>query len=126
MHSQHLCIVNYSLRYDEIERLLSDRIIQSNKIKTREDWKNAIAHAHKVSTTLSAIGIITLLQEYGTGKTEIQAKVWYLTSVKHYPLYGSTMFRVHYKGFWSYPNSLILAVDVQGIKFVNQKTKHVC
>lgn len=70
-------------------------------------------------------GLILHVQEYGTGKTEIQAKVWYLTSVKHYPLYGSTMFHVHYKGFWSYPNSLILAVDVQGIKFVNQKTKHV-
>lgn len=37
-------------RYDEIERLLSERIIQSNKTKTREDWKNAIAHAHKVSS----------------------------------------------------------------------------
>lgn len=73
-------------------------------------------HTHTLSITL---------QEYGTGKTEIQAKVWYLTSVKHYPLYGSTMFHVHYKGFWSYPNSLILAVDVQGIKFVNQKTKQV-
>ena len=74
-------------------------------------------HTHRV--------ILFTLQEYGTGKTEIQAKVWYLTSVKHYPLYGSTMFQVHYKGFWSYPNKLILAIDVEGIKFVNQKTKHV-
>jgi len=69
--------------------------------------------------------VLIIFQEYGSGKTEIQAKVWYLTSVKHYPLYGSTMFHVQYKGFWSYPNNLILAVDVQGIKFVNQKTKHV-
>lgn len=65
------------------------------------------------------------LQKYGSGKTEIQAKVWYLTSVKHYPLYGATFFYVHYKGFWSYPNNLILAVDLEGVKFVNQKSKQV-
>lgn len=55
----------------------------------------------------------------------IQAKVWYLTSVKYYPLYGSTFFYVHYKGFWSYPNHLIVAVDLAGVKFVNQKSKQV-
>lgn len=65
------------------------------------------------------------MQKYGTGKTEIQAKVWYLTSVKHYPLYGSMLYYVTYKGFWSHPNSLILAVDVGGVKFVNAKTKQV-
>lgn len=54
------------------------------------------------------------MQQYGSGKTDIQAKVWYLTSVQHYPLYGSTQFPVHYKGFWSYPNNLILAVSVEG------------
>ena len=51
--------------------------------------------------------------------------MWYLTSVKHYPLYGSVFYHVTYKGFWSHPNTLILAVDVAGMKFVNVKTKQV-
>ena len=59
------------------------------------------------------------------GKTVIQAKVWYLSSVKHYKLYGCTFFHVIYKGFWAHPNNLILAVGVSGIAFVNQKTKIV-
>lgn len=45
--------------------------------------------------------------------------------MKHYPLYGSVFYHVTYKGFWSHPNSLILAIDVSGIKFVNAKTKQV-
>ena len=59
------------------------------------------------------------------GKTAIQAKVWYLSAVKHYPLYGCTFFYVNYKGFWAHPNNLILAVGLSGIAFVNQKTKIV-
>lgn len=97
-------------RYDEIEQFLATRIVQGNRAKTREDWKRDIEEAHK---------------KYGTGKTVIQAKVWYLTSVKYYPLYGSTFFYVHYKGFWSYPNHLIVAVDLAGVKFVNQKSKQI-
>ena len=63
---------------------------------------------------------------YGTGKNDIQAKVWYLTAVKHYQLYGYQLFRVSFKGFWSHPNNLLLAVGVGGVKFVNQKNKQVC
>lgn len=62
---------------------------------------------------------------FGTGKTALQAKVWYLTAVKHYPLYGYAQFPVTYKGFWSHPNVLMLAVGAEGVKFVNQKTKNV-
>lgn len=125
-------------RYNEVEQYLHTRIISSNKSKTREDWKKGIAEAHKVCGWVSRghmVGAKVLVhhslilpppsQTYGTGKSEIKSKVWYLTSVKHYPLYGSTFFPVHYKGFWSYPNSLILAVDLVGIKFVNLKSKQV-
>ena len=64
-------------------------------------------------------------QKYGTGKSEIEAKVWYLTAVKYYPLYGSMLFPVHYKGFWPHPNRILLAVDLNGIKFVNARTKDI-
>ena len=69
--------------------------------------------------------LLPVRQRYGSGKSEIQAKVWYLTAVKHYPLYGASLFRVVYKGFWSYPNSLLVAVNVAGVKFVNMKSKQV-
>jgi hypothetical protein len=95
-------------RYDEVEQYLHPRITAEDRNKTREDWKMAIAVAHK---------------SYGMGKTVIQAKVWYLSAVKHYQLYGCTFFHVIYKGFWAHPNNLILAVGVKGIAFVNQKTK---
>ena len=45
--------VFYYIRYDEIEQLMSQRIIESNKTKTKEDWKKAVAHAHEVSVSLS-------------------------------------------------------------------------
>ena len=35
-------------RYDEIEQFLHARIINEDRNKTREDWKRAIATAHKV------------------------------------------------------------------------------
>ena len=35
-------------RYDEIEQFLAPRIIQSNRAKTREEWKGDIEEAHKV------------------------------------------------------------------------------
>lgn len=40
---------NLTARYDEIEQFVPLRIIQTNKSKTREDWKKAIGNAHKVS-----------------------------------------------------------------------------
>jgi len=73
----------------------------------------------------SCTSFFYLSQKYGTGKSEIEAKVWYLTSVKHYPLYGSTLFNVLYKGFWPYPSNILLGIDLKGVKFVNTKTKQI-
>lgn len=39
---------NLFSRYDEVEQFLPVRIIAGNKSKTRDDWKKAIGHAHKV------------------------------------------------------------------------------
>lgn len=35
------------------------------------------------------------------------------------------LFPVVYKGFWSHPNNIYLAVDVSGVKFVNSRTKMI-
>eukprot|EP00118_Oscarella_pearsei_P025077 m.307450 g.307450 ORF g.307450 m.307450 type:complete len:2013 (+) comp42307_c0_seq1:102-6140(+) len=96
-------------RYSNVHEYLPDRITKS-KDWSHEQRTKAIATAHK---------------EYGTGKSPIQAKVWYLTCVKNFLLYGSTLFYVVYKGYWSYPNNLLIAVDREGFRFVNLKTKAV-
>lgn len=76
--------------YSEVTSYLPVRIS-----KTREEhfWIPILAQAHR---------------QYGAGRTELTAKVLYLSCVMQYPLYGSTMYNVSYKGFWNYGNSLIL------------------
>jgi hypothetical protein len=62
-------------------------------------------------------------QHYGTGKSELEAKVWYLTCVKQFPLYGCTMFPAVYKGTWSHGPDVLLAINMDGVKFIRPKDK---
>ena len=63
------------------------------------------------------------LQHYGCGKTELEAKVWYLTCVKQFPLYGCTLFPIVHKGLWSHTSDALLAINMDGIKFVRARDK---
>lgn len=42
-----------------------------------------------------------------------------------YPLYGTTMFPVKYRGYWSYGNSLILGVNSEGLMLIKPDDKFV-
>ncbi|XP_014662734.1 PREDICTED: unconventional myosin-VIIa-like [Priapulus caudatus] len=94
-------------RYDEIGQFLPERITAG---KPKQDWRSVLAEAHK---------------EYGSGKPTLVAKVWYLTCVKQFPLYGSTLFPVTYKGAWSHNSDLCLAVHADGVMFVDQRSKDI-
>ncbi|KAK3878502.1 hypothetical protein Pcinc_016873 [Petrolisthes cinctipes] len=93
--------------YSDIQSYLPSRIAQTKK---QAEWVPILAQAHR---------------QYGTGKTDIVAKVWYLTCVMQFPLYGTTMFNVSYRGYWSYGNSLILGVNCDGIAMIKPDDKFI-
>ncbi|XP_055618591.1 unconventional myosin heavy chain 6 isoform X1 [Toxorhynchites rutilus septentrionalis] len=93
--------------YSDVASYMPERIS-----KTREEqfWVPILAQAHR---------------QYGSGRTELTAKVLYLSCVMQYPLYGTTMFAVSYRGYWSYGNSLILGVNCEGIILIKPDDKFV-
>ncbi|BES90755.1 MYSc [Nesidiocoris tenuis] len=86
--------------YTDIETYLPYRI---SRIRGDDVWVPILAQAHR---------------QYGAGKTDLAAKVLYLSCVMQYPLYGTTMFVVTYRGYWSYGNSVILGVNCDGIMLI--------
>ncbi|XP_052766932.1 myosin-I heavy chain-like isoform X3 [Mya arenaria] len=93
-------------RYREVEQYLCRRILQHQGT----DWGVQVAAAHK---------------KYGCGKSELEAKVWYLTCVKQFPLYGCTLFPIVHKGLWPHAHDALLAINMDGVKFVRAKDKCV-
>ena len=49
----------------------------------------------------------------------------YLEAVKQFPMYGATFFAAVYKGFWQHSNNVMIAVHVDGIAWLHQKTKAI-
>lgn len=70
--------------YTNIESFLPVRIART---RPHASWVPILAQAHRT---------------YGAGKSELVARVWYLSCVMQYPLYGTTMFHVVYRGYWVY------------------------
>ncbi|KAL1512529.1 hypothetical protein ABEB36_002110 [Hypothenemus hampei] len=93
--------------YTDIDTYLPYRIS-----KTRGDdvWVPIISQAHR---------------QYGANRLELTAKALYLTCVMQYPLYGTTMFPVTYRGYWSYGNALILGVNCDGVMLIKNDDKFV-
>lgn len=93
--------------YTDVGSYLPERVS-----KTREDsfWVPILAQAHR---------------QYGSGRTELTAKVLYLSCVMQYPLYGTTMYPVTYRGYWSYGNTLILGVNCEGLMLIKPEDKFV-
>uniref|UniRef100_A0A2H8TYF3 Pleckstrin y domain-containing family H member 1 n=1 Tax=Melanaphis sacchari TaxID=742174 RepID=A0A2H8TYF3_9HEMI len=93
--------------YADVENYLPFRI---SRIRSSDTWVPILAQAH---------------QQYGAGRSEVMAKVLYLSCVMQYPLYGTTMFHVTYRGYWSYGNTLILGVNCEGLMLIKPEDKFV-
>lgn len=65
------------------------------------------------------------MQHYGRGKSELEAQVWYLTCVRQFPLYGCTLFPIIHRGHWNHTSETLLAVNMDGIKFIRTRDKSV-
>ena len=88
---------------------ISQRIKSARFLNDRE-WIPIIMEAHS---------------HYGAGKAEVVAKVWYLRCVMQYPLYGSTMFAVSYRGYWSHGSSIVLAINMVGVLLLKPEDKFI-
>ncbi|KAH8379162.1 hypothetical protein KR009_003331 [Drosophila setifemur] len=93
--------------YSDINSFLPSRI---SKTREQQFWIPILAQAHR---------------QYGSSRNELTAKVLYLSCVMQYPLYGTTMFNVNYKGYWNFVNNIILGVYCDGIMFIQPEDKFV-
>ncbi|XP_023167899.2 myosin-I heavy chain isoform X3 [Drosophila hydei] len=91
--------------YCDINSFLPSRI---SKTREQQFWIPILAQAHR---------------QYGSSRNELTAKVLYLSCVMQYPLYGTTMFNVIYKGYWSFVNNIILGINCEGVLFIQPEDK---
>ncbi|KAH8249819.1 hypothetical protein KR038_002247, partial [Drosophila bunnanda] len=93
--------------YSDINSFLPSRI---SKTREQQFWIPILAQAHR---------------QYGSSRKELTAKVLYLSCVMQYPLYGTTMYAVTYKGYWNFVNNIFLAVHCDGIMFIQPEDKFI-
>ncbi|KAH8275039.1 hypothetical protein KR018_000045, partial [Drosophila ironensis] len=93
--------------YSDINSFLPYRI---SKTREQQFWIPILAQAHR---------------QYGSSRNELTSKVLYLSCVMQYPLYGTTMFNVTYKGYWNFINNIILGISCEGIMFIQPEDKLV-
>ncbi|CAH1792132.1 unnamed protein product [Owenia fusiformis] len=90
-----------SFRYDDVEQYLCPRLVSCGK---HRNLSRDIERSHK---WLAA------------GKSKLDAQTDYLQLMDQFPLYGSTMFLVNYKGEWAYGRETFIAISIDSIRFVS-------
>lgn len=75
---------NNTENYTAVENYLPSRIL---RMRPHAQWVQILAQAHK---------------QYGSGKSELVSKIYFLSCVMQYPLYGTSLFDVVYRGYWLY------------------------
>ncbi|XP_064490090.1 myosin-VIIa-like isoform X2 [Ornithodoros turicata] len=94
-------------RYRDVENYIPERIRDT---RPENEWIQALSTAHKT---------------YGSGKTELVCKVWYLSIVMQYPLYGTALFPVTCRGYLTYDHQILLGISCEGVLLVNADSKAI-
>ncbi|KAL1425279.1 hypothetical protein MTO96_019424 [Rhipicephalus appendiculatus] len=94
-------------RYRDVESYIAERIRDT---RPENEWIQALCTAHRT---------------YGSGKSELVCKVWYLSIVMQYPLYGTALFPVTCRGYLTYDHQLLLGVSCEGVLLVNADSKAI-
>ncbi|XP_074603106.1 unconventional myosin 81F isoform X3 [Brevipalpus obovatus] len=98
-------------KYQDITNFISARIRKARPQWTNRDWAQKIMDSHR---------------EHGRGKSDLHAKLWYLSTVMEYDrYYGTTFFPVSYKGYLPYGQNLLLGINCSGILLVNPTDKSI-
>ncbi|KAH7940303.1 hypothetical protein HPB52_023017 [Rhipicephalus sanguineus] len=93
--------------YRDVESYIAERIRDT---RPENEWIQALCTAHRT---------------YGSGKSELVCKVWYLSIVMQYPLYGTALFPVTCRGYLTYDHQLLLGVSCEGVLLVNADSKAI-
>lgn len=94
-------------RYRDVESYIAERIRDT---RPENEWIQALCTAHRT---------------YGSGKSELVCKVWYLSIVMQYPLYGTALFPVTCRGYLTYDHQLLLGISCEGVLLVNADSKAI-
>jgi len=87
-----------------------------------EDYLSSFTYS-KLSGSEWEAGIAEQYQKLA-GKTKMEANVLLFETIKHLDNYGSTVFNVKYKGFWSYSENIQLSISNSKVDFIIPKTKN--
>ncbi|XP_064096473.1 LOW QUALITY PROTEIN: uncharacterized protein LOC135208300 [Macrobrachium nipponense] len=89
--------------YADITSYLPSRIAQTRK---QAEWVTTVCNMF--------LFVSQAHRQYGTGKNRYCSQSVVSDMCYAVPLYGTTMFQVSYRGYWSYGNTLILGVNCDG------------
>lgn len=113
---------------------LTEKIaLQLGGLKAQVDWGNFDPTQPTRFTNLAAYLPMSLLprlppeqwvkgvaehQAKIYGKNGIQSRILYMEILKQFKFYGSTLYPAKFKGFWQYPENIVLAVSCSGVSIL--------
>ncbi|KAJ3090132.1 cytochrome c oxidase subunit 1 [Quaeritorhiza haematococci] len=97
------------------------KIVGQQFVRELESW----IPARLVPNQPKEVWVSGLLDKYikMQGTTPDQAKGLFMEGVRKFSSYGATMFNVRYRGYWSHPESIILAVSHKGVDYIHKKQR---
>ncbi|ORX81933.1 hypothetical protein BCR32DRAFT_219808 [Anaeromyces robustus] len=120
----------YNIPPNNIQQIIALKAQQLYGDYSNENMRKIIIEDYLSSFTISKLpsnewekGIAENYQKLA-GKSSIEANVLLFEAIKRVENYGSTVFNVKYKGFWSYSENIQLSISNSKVDFIIPKTKN--